>query len=112
VPPAGIKGKVRFAPAAGAEPGAAGPAGVMVIRNVLDTPAPLASFALKVISLNPWAEGWVKQLIYRLEVMEQETTPGLLSLAMAYFSSCFGVLSSPAWNQRSAMFGNAPVFSG
>ena len=81
VSPAGVEGKVSFAPAADGE--GAGLAGVIVMLKVLEVVAPLASFALKVMSLKPLAEGCVEQLIYRLEVTEQETTPGFDWLAIA-----------------------------
>jgi hypothetical protein len=72
---------VSFTPAADVE--GAGLAGVIVMLKVLEVVAPLASFALKVMSLKPLAEGCVEQLIYRLEVTEQETTPGFDWLAIA-----------------------------
>ena len=61
----------------------AGLAGVIVILNVLEVVAPLASFALKVMSLKPLAEGCVEQLMYRLEETEQETTPGFVWFTIA-----------------------------
>ena len=73
--PAGVEGKVSFSPA---DVEGAGLAGVIVILKVPEVVAPLASFALKVMSLKPLAEGCVEQLIYRLEATEQETTPGFV----------------------------------
>ena len=78
---AGVEGEVSFAPAANGK--GAGLAGVIVILKVLEVVAPLASFALKVMSLKPWAEGCVEQLMYRLEETEQETTLGFVWLAIA-----------------------------
>ena len=77
----GVEGKMNFASAADGE--GAGFAGVMVMLNVLEVVAPLASLALKVMSPRPLAEGCTEQLIYRFEEMEQETTPGFVWFTIA-----------------------------
>jgi hypothetical protein len=81
VPPTGVKGTESFSAVADGK--GTGLAEVIVILKVLEVIAPLASFTLKVMSLKPLAEGRVEQLIYRLEVTEQKTTPGFVWLTIS-----------------------------